>query len=197
MENLRTITVSPRDNKFYIIALTYQVLRDLNNYTLVNEYMDDLKNLENYTDDAKIFSIIKKYVAVKYTKDQNISDDFGGPNNPPSTNKYIIKGSDEEFDKYNKKVYDLYEELEMNFQDADDYLIENHISGYKTLDGLEYHDYESFMTLMFGDERDLSVTCSVTDAIDKTMSCPVCEKFITIDREDLILMSEFIRCFGF
>lgn len=197
MENLRTITVSPRDNKFYIIALTYQVLRDLNNYTLINEYMDDLKNLENYPDDTKIFSIIKKYVTINYASDQNITDEFGGPNNPPATNKYIIKGSEEEFQKYNKKVGDLYEQLEFEFQEADDYLIENHISGYKTLNGLEFHNYASFMNFMFGDERDLSVTYSVNDAIDMTMSCPVCKKFITIDREDLILMSEFIRCFGF
>lgn len=200
MENVRHIKVSRRSNKFYIIACTYRCLRDCNDYMECNEFMDEIKKLEDHCGSDVIISIVKRHVEIRYIDDQENAIDyssFGGPNNPPSTNKYIIRGSEEEFQKYGSKVYNLHDQLDSQFQEAEQYLIDNHINGYKMSDGTVYDDYEEFMNLMFGDIVDLKVTCSVIDAVNKTLSCPICNKFIKLDINDLVLMSEFIRCFGF
>jgi len=115
---------------------------------------------------------------------------------PPSTNKYIKTGSDEEYEKYKERAWNLAEQVENDFMRAESYIEEHDLPGFKMADGSVIEDSEELSDWLFGDSKDLATKANVEDSINWVMGCPLAERFCSVDRDDLILACEFIRCFG-
>ena len=115
---------------------------------------------------------------------------------PPSGNKFIKTGSDEEYDKYSERAFKLSEQIENDLMKAESYIDEYELPGFKMADGSIVKDTEGLLDWLFGNNRNLKVKANVEDSISWVMGCPVVERFSTVDHDDMILACEFIRCFG-
>lgn len=115
---------------------------------------------------------------------------------PPAGNKFIKTGSDEEYDKYSERAFELSEQIENDLMKAESYIEEHDLPGFKMADGSIVEDSEELSDWLFGDSKDLAVKANVEDSISWVMGCPIAERFCTVDHDDMVLACEFIRCFG-
>ena len=115
---------------------------------------------------------------------------------PPTDNKFIKTGSDEEYDKYSERAFELYDQIEKDLMKAESYIVNHGLPGFKMADGSIVEDSEELSDWLFGYGKGLAVKANVEDSISWVMGCPIVERFCTVDHDDMVLACEFIRCFG-